>query len=133
LTTRIEHGPTTLIQPSINGITRTNPLTLPLIRAFAYREDNSYAVMVFNLHWTASQTIQLRLPGLPQATATLHTLTASNVYSDNEESEQVQIITTPITNFAQNYQLSLAPHSAYVLEWHGVGIKPALYLPIVRN
>lgn len=133
LQTRVEHGPTTVIQPPINGITGTTPLTLPLIQAFAYREGSTYAVIVFNLHLTASQTVQLRLPSLAQATATLHTLTASNVYSNNEASEQVQIVTTQLDDFTQDYPLTLAPHSAYVLEWQGVGIKPALYLSVVRN
>jgi len=133
LETHIEHGPTISIQPPINGITGTLPITVPLIRAFAYQDNNEYGMMVFNLDLTTTHTVTLQLPTPPQITATLHALTASSIHADNEEAEDVSIQTGQLTNFSQNYALSLAPHSAYVLTWQVAVSQQAAYLPIVAN
>lgn len=131
LETNFTVGLPTWVQTPMNSISAT--LELPLLHAFAYREGDEYAVMLFNLDLTTSHTVELRLPSLPQASATLHTLTGDSIHDDNEESEQVQIATTQIHDFVQNYQLTLAPHSAYVLQWQAEAAQQTVYLPIVLD
>ena len=119
-------------QPPINGVTA--PLEVPFIQAFAFADDGDYAAMLFNLHLTASHTVTLQLPTPPQMTATLHTLTADDLHADNEESEAVTIDTEQLTGFGQSYDLTLAPHSAYVLTWQTASDQSPqqkLYLPVI--
>ena len=128
----IAYNPPTWTQPPINGI--SDPLEVPFIHAFAFQDGDDYAAMLFNLHLTASHTVTLQLPTPPQIMATLHALTADDLHADNEETEAVTIETGQLNGFGQTYDLTLAPHSAYVLTWQAAQDQPPkhnLYLPII--
>ncbi|OUD16254.1 hypothetical protein [Thioflexithrix psekupsensis] len=114
VTKHSEHQPTWK-QAAFNDI--KTEIDLPLIHSFAFRDGDSYRLMLFNLHLYQAQTIELHLPTAVKNQATLHTLSAPSIHDDNESVESVQLSTQALNQFASHYQMTLAPHSAYVLEW----------------
>lgn len=120
-------------QSPINGVAAE--MDVPYLHVFAFRNGDDYAAMLFNLHLTATHTVTLNLPTAVQITATLQTLATPDLYANNEESEMVAIQSVQLGDFAQNYSLPLAPHSATVLLWHrNLAASPPtqqLYLPLI--
>jgi len=105
----------TFLQTLINGI--TEPIEVPYIHSFAFREGDEYAVVLFNLHPTDTQPVTLQTPTTPESVATLHALTSASIHDDNEDDQVVAIQTTTLTDFDVSYELTLAPYSVYVLTW----------------
>ncbi len=102
-------------QAAINDL--DNPVDLPFLHSFAFREGTQYYLMLFNLHLYEAQTVTLQLPTEVSATATLHAMTSASVRDDNEDAQVISLQTQTLTQFNRNYTLSLNPHSAYVLAW----------------
>ena len=125
---RTEVGRNALVErvPPINGL--ASSIRLTTVEAFAYQEGDSYAAVLFNLHQSETQQIELSLPRPPDGTATLHILTANSVADNNEESQRIGIRSSTLVDFAQGYELSLPPHSMLVLEW-GIAGSPQAFVP----
>ena len=108
-------GNPTWTQQAYSGVVDT--LQVPYIQTFAFREGNSYAAVLFNLHLTATQTITLHLPTAVNPLATRHLMTGTSIYADNEDGQNVTIRTSPINDFSANPTFQMQPHSLLVLEW----------------
>ena len=113
------------VQSPINEI--KNYIEVPYVQSFAYQEGDRYAIVLFNLNLQEAQNVVLRLPKNPDPQAVQHLFSADSIHDDNESVSTVNIKTTSLTDFAQNYALTLPPHSMQVLEWGNLG-SPQQYL-----
>lgn len=129
LLTTVQTGTPTRVQPPLNDLTAT--VVLPLVQSFAFRDGDSGGIVLFNLHLTDPQAVQLLLPVGIQRNAQRTLLTAARINDDNEEATTVALQRFPITNLTETYNLTLPPHSLTVLEWTTVTWEQ--YLPLVRR
>lgn len=104
-------------QTGLNPNFRQTESDIPYIQSYAYRDGDDYALILFNLHLTDEQTVQVDMPSAPNESAVQHLLSADSLYSNNESAENVTIATTSIDNLTQGEFFSLPPHSMLVLEW----------------
>ncbi len=121
---------------------------IPYVQSYAYRDGGNYGLILFNLHLSDSQTVEIVMPSTPNAAGTQHLLSADSPLADNESAENVVITTTPLTDLAQNDTFDIPPHSMLVLQWtdstitpttiqlsdaavQPVGLLPALLLAVV--
>ena len=114
----------TWTQDVINGITA--PVEVPFVQSFAFREGDSYAVVLFNLNIDDAQTVILDTPRTPDAQALLHRLYSENIHHNNESAPVINLRTVPLSDFSQSYELILPPHSVTVVEWGVDGFPPAV-------
>ena len=115
VTTQQSGGNPIARQGAINGLSRAT--TYPLVQSFAFKQGNRYSVVLFNLHLTQAQTLQLRLPRNPASNATMHMMTSNSIHDTNENAENIVIRTQGINNFSNNYNVTMPAHSMYVIEW----------------
>ncbi|MBX7258377.1 MAG: hypothetical protein K1Y02_18580 [Candidatus Hydrogenedentes bacterium] len=116
-----------LVQATVSGVnpTRTedhtsglsSSVTYPLINAFAYRDGLNRSLVLFNLSLTDSYQVAVDTPVQPNATATRYELNAASLNTTNEDAENVKIVTSTISNFADLYALTLPAHSLTVITW----------------
>lgn len=123
----------TWIQPPINEI--TDPIEVPYIQSFAFRDGDSYAIILFNLHLTEAQLVTLNFPTLVDESATIHRLRSTNITDSNEEAQNVTITRQIVSNMHQSYALTLPVHSITVVEWDVLPPDQArlLYLPVLAK
>ena len=104
-------------QAPINDI--PSQIEVPFVQSFAFKASNTgYSVVLFNLDLYKSQTVDLKLPFVPQGSATVRTLTGATIRSNNEDAENVRIVTTQ-QYIGQNHTLVLPKHSMVVIDWSG--------------
>lgn len=111
-------------QEAINGLSA--PVDVPFVQSFAFREGDSYALVLFNLHLRDEQIVVVETQSVPDPAAVRHTLTAESIHHDNETAPLVAIASEQIDDFSQAYELRLPRHSMTVLEWGAVGAAPPL-------
>ena len=117
-------NPTWLQQP-INGI--TEEIEVPYLQSFAFRDGDSFAMVLFNLHLTEAQEVALEFPTEVDRSAILHSIETNNIHNNNEGGQVVNIQTKQLPAFEQGYRLRLSPHSVHVVEW-GVPGKPPMFI-----
>ena len=105
------------VQTAINGVeTETE---VGYVQSFAFQDDgDSYSVVLFNLSLDETQQVRLNLPTQPQSQAARYELASASIHDDNEDAENVSIQTTQLTDFADQYELTLPPHSINVITWN---------------
>ncbi|MGB1250314.1 MAG: hypothetical protein ACPG8W_06755 [Candidatus Promineifilaceae bacterium] len=104
-------------QAPINDI--PSEIEVPFVQSFAFKARNTgYSVVLFNLDLYKSQTVDLKLPFVPQGNATVRTLTGDSIRSNNENGTNVKIVTKQ-QYFGQNQTIVLPKHSMVVIDWSG--------------
>lgn len=104
----------TWTQHPLNEIEQT--IEVEYIDSFAFKRGNSYAVILFNLDLNRPQPVELRLPFNPSGSANVHTLGANYIYDNNEDDENIRIVTEQ-QFIGRNSTLTLPKHSITVIEW----------------
>jgi hypothetical protein len=118
-------------QMPFNGV--LNGIDVSYVQSFAFREDDSYSVILFNLSLDESQPVRLDLPTQPQRQATCYELASASIHDDNEDAENVIIQTTQLTDFADQYELTLPPHSVSVITWTtGVSLSGSIIMLLLQ-
>ncbi|MGB1253131.1 MAG: hypothetical protein ACPG8W_21140, partial [Candidatus Promineifilaceae bacterium] len=100
-----------------NGARFGNAMSIPYVKSFAYRDGDTYAMILFNLDVMGPQSVQLDLGNTAGGTAILSQLSADSPYAHNEDAENITISTATLGDFSDNYSLNLPPHSMTVVEW----------------
>lgn len=103
-------------QMPFNGV--LNEIDVSYVQSFAFRDGNNYSVVLFNLSLDESQQVRLDLPASPSSLATRYQLASNSIHDDNEDAENVRILTSQLTDFADPYDLTLPPHSINVITWN---------------
>ena len=120
-------NPSYTYKPSVNnglpaGLPDTefdqSDVSVRYVQSFAYKSGDSYRLALYNLHLTESQDVKINLPNTPTGGAILHSLSADSPYTNNEDGNNVAIQKENVT-LRNGYELTLKPHSMYVLEWGG--------------
>ena len=115
--TTVQGGPNpSWVQTAINGVETATEVSY--VQSFAFRDGDSYSVILFNLSLDESQPVRLDLPAQPNSQATRYELTSASIHDDNEDADNVSIQTTQLTDFADQYELTLPPHSVNVITWN---------------
>lgn len=117
------------VQDPINHIDQ--PLGIPYIHAFGFKNGGEHRLVIFNLHLSEAQTIQLEMDGEPNQTAEIITLTADNINTNNEDSEDVSIESIPISDFSQTFSLVVPKHSLTVVKWNN--FPHQVFIPIIST
>ncbi|MEK6873343.1 MAG: hypothetical protein AABW91_00710 [Nanoarchaeota archaeon] len=97
-----------------------NDITSSYIQSFSFKDtaSNKRSLVVFNLNTTDPLNILISTPVNPSNSAVVYTLSSNNIYDNNENvSGTIGYTTTQINNFANNYPLSLPPHSLTTVVW----------------
>ena len=102
-------------QMPFNGV--LNEIDVSFVQSFAFRDGNSYSVILFNLSLDQSQQVRLDLPSQPESQATRYELASASIHDDNEDAQNVSIQTWQLADFADQYELTLPPHSINVITW----------------
>ena len=102
-------------QEPVSGISEWQ--SVPYVQSFVWREGNTYAMALYNLHLTQGQNVQIKLPHTPGSNATLSKLEAEGLYDNNEDYQKVATGSWPLGDFRNGYELALQPHSMAVIEW----------------
>ena len=104
-------------QEPINDI--PSQIDVPFVQSFAFKSRNGgYSIVLFNLDLYAQQTVELKLPFVPHGNATIKTLTAPSMRSNNETAENVKIVDSQ-QYVGQSHTLVLPKHSMVVIDWSG--------------
>ena len=106
-------------QSAINGIGAATPMKY--IASFAYRDSNLWSLLLFNFHMTDALPVQVSLPVDPDNRATWTVMTSGNIRDNNEDALNVTNVTVQLSDFSNNYQLTLHPYSLNVLTWYSAG------------
>ena len=91
-------------------------LTISYIHSFAFRENDAYNILLFNLHPTARQRVQVELADNPMQQGELYQLVANSAEATNEENNNVTIRREPINILTATQELILPPHSISLIE-----------------
>lgn len=102
-------------QPAINGITA--PTDTNFVQSFAYKDGDTYALALFNLNLYDSQKVVLDLPNTPDKTAIWSNIYSDSIHHNNESDPLINVRTTTLNDFSDNYEILLPPHSFHVIEW----------------
>lgn len=121
----------TYTAPTINEI--EFPVSVPFVQSFAYRDGDSYAVVLFNLSLDQEQRVILQPPNTPDPQAVLHWLDGSDIRANNESSNDVTHKSRQLSDFSQSYEVVLPPHSMQVVEWSDAGNAVVLVEPVVTD
>lgn len=104
-----------LIIPAINGVEEQT--LLPLIQAFAFRDDTRYGVVVFNLDLEHSHVVEIAAPEPFAYAAMLYQVAPLNIHDDNEDANRVVASQRPLEHFAVPHGLELPKHSVSAITW----------------
>ncbi len=102
-------------QMPFNGV--QNEIDVSYVQSFAFRQRNRYALILFNLSLDQTQSVRLGLPASPESQAVRSELSSDSIHDDNEEAENVILQSWQLTDFADQYKLTLPPHSINVITW----------------
>ena len=103
------------VQAPFNAVGVTT--TVNTLQSFAFRDGDAYGLILFNLDLDDAMAVTLDLPAAPTTQAEQWRLHADDIHADNEDAEQVRLIATTLTDFADGYMLTLPAHSLTVLTW----------------
>lgn len=116
-------------QSGLNPSYREADMDVPYIQSYAYRDGDSHALILFNLHLTDNQAVQVDMFSAPNGSVVQHLLSADSLYSNNELTEDVTITTSTLSDFTSGDVLDMPAHSMVVLEWEsGSGTPTAVQL-----
>jgi len=93
---------------------------MPFIHAYATHSGSHRGLILINLHRTDSLPVQIDLPHPAIGSqATKHELTGATINANNEREHDPEVFATQstLTDFEDNYILSMQPHSMVVLTW----------------
>ncbi|MEM4625484.1 MAG: hypothetical protein QXJ28_01835, partial [Candidatus Pacearchaeota archaeon] len=113
ITTQNTGNVTYWLQPAINGINEQREY--PHINTFAFKNDTTYSLIIFNFHLNQSKEIMINISKNVSSIAYLYQLNSSNISDNNEVGQVVNISEIIITNFVRNYTFSVPPFSENLL------------------
>lgn len=103
------------------------------VHPFVFTQRGDFSVLLFNLHQSEAQPVELEFPELPLSQGWMHQLSAESPFANNEEREDVRIRTTRLQNIEPQYAVTLPPHSITLIETKGVGAKLPFSLRSITN
>ncbi|MBZ0137698.1 MAG: hypothetical protein K8I27_15135 [Planctomycetes bacterium] len=102
-------------QTAINGVGA--PTTVSYVQSFPFKNGNQYGIVLMNLSLTEQQGVTLAVPGTPSNNATIYAIEPANINDMNTTTEVVSTTTNNVTNFQNNYDMLLPPHSIRAIVW----------------
>ena len=100
-------------QKPINSV--EEEITVPYVHAFAYKNDNTRSLILFNLNLNHPAPVTIDL-GSATGPVTRHQIAPKSLHDDNEDSENVTIASDTI-QAASPLAIQLSAHSLTALEW----------------
>jgi hypothetical protein len=89
------------------------------LQSFAFGGSTQPAVVIFNLHRTASLPVTFSGINAPTGSVQLQQLTSAKLSDNNENGPVVNITTQTLSGFNSSTSLNLPPFSMTVLSWSG--------------
>jgi len=102
-------------QKPMNGVERE--IRVPLVQSFAFRDGDTFGLVLFNLSLEDFLTVELRLPGGAPADPEGFRIAPASLSDDNEESINVVIEPVPTERLSNPATLDLPPHSLTGFTW----------------
>jgi hypothetical protein len=103
------------------------PINVPDIAVYPFKYGDRYSILLINRDLEKSVDVQLSLPYMPSNRSLIVSLTGDSPYAYNDESsEDLHLKYTLVYNFTNNYNMTLQPHSAYMIVNYAEGAKVCL-------
>ena len=103
------------------------PVDVPKIAVYPFKYGDRYSILLINRDLEKSVDVQLSLPYSPSNRTLIVSLTGDSPYAYNDESsENARLNYTLVYNFTDNYNMTLQPHSAYMIVNYAEGAKVCL-------
>jgi alpha-L-arabinofuranosidase len=103
------------------------PINVPKLAVYPFKYGDRYSILLINRDLEKSIMVQLSLPYMPSNRSLIVSLTGNSPYAYNDESsEDLHLNYTLVYNFANNYNMTLQPHSAYIIVNYAEGAKVCL-------
>lgn len=93
--------------------------TFPLLHSFAYRGNQQYGLVLFNLDLNSGHDVMLSLPSAPDGGASVVTMNAPDINASNEDAINVTLTENFLAGFSSQHAMTLPAHSLTVLTWTG--------------
>jgi hypothetical protein len=94
---------------------------------YPFKYGDRYSILLINKDLENSIEVQLSLPYIPSNRSLVVSLTGDSPYAYNDESsEDLHLDYTLVYNFANNYNMTLQPYSAYMIVNYAEGAKVCL-------
>lgn len=116
LTTSLSANAPKWNQPLVNGIQLSQA---NYIQAFGFAQATKKALVLINLHRTASLPVNFAGDQAPRGLLTYKSLGGASPMLTNEDQQNVSISTQTLSNFNPSTAFNLPPHSVNVLLWDG--------------
>jgi hypothetical protein len=104
------------------------PVNVPIIAVYPFRYNDRYSYLLINRDLEKSVNVQLDVPYTPSNRSIIVSLTGDDPYLNNDDPpvDTVHLNYTMVNNFTDNYNITLAPHSAYMIVNYAKGAKVCL-------
>jgi alpha-L-arabinofuranosidase len=104
------------------------PVNVPVIAVYPFKYNDRYSYLLINRDLEKSVNVQLDVPYTPSNRSIIVSLTGDNPYLNNDDppADTVHLNYTVVNNFTNNYNITLAPHSAYMIINYAKGAKVCL-------
>jgi hypothetical protein len=99
----------------LNGVERE--IRVPLVQSFAFRDGDTFGLVLFNLSLEDVLTVELHLPGGAPVDPEGFRIAPASLSDDNEESINVVIEPVPTERLSNPATLDLPPHSLTGFMW----------------
>ncbi len=103
------------------------PVNVPKVAVYPFKYGDRYSILLINRDLENSVDVQLNLPYSPSNRTLIVSLTGDSPFAYNDESnETTQLNFTLVHDFTNDYNMTLQPHSAYMIINYAEGAKVAL-------
>jgi len=91
------------------------PVDVPIVEIYPFRFGSRYSFLIINRDVQNQHEVIFDIPYSPGSDAIVHYVTGSSPEVTNENADNAVLESTVISDFDDNYILTVEPHSAYVL------------------
>jgi len=114
--------------PIYNLQVHNYPINVPIIAVSPFKYNDRYSYLLINRDLEKSIEVQLDVPYTPSKRSIIISLTGDDpyLYNDDSPEDAVHLNYTVVNDFKDNYNITLAPHSAYMIVNYAEGAKVCL-------
>jgi hypothetical protein len=88
---------------------------IPLISCYPFKDGNRYSYMIISKQFNKATPVTVKLPVAMKPEAKVYRIQNPDITAHNIDSKVVDIEESTITNFSQEYQIEVPPHSVLVV------------------
>ena len=93
------------------------PVNVPTLAVYPFKNDDRYSILLINRDLKNTIQVILNLDYAPSSKVLIASLTGDDpyLYNDGYSDDPIRLNYNEVNNFTNNYNMTLAPHSAYMI------------------